>query len=85
MQLQRKFYPNVCNGRHRQRGPAMQEIVVSCKQCLSCGRVSLLTVPLMDYRNAKIVNCLFSKTTIDVRLAQFSPTHILPIVMTNTS
>ena len=36
------------------------------------GRVSLLTVPLTDYRNGKIVNCLFLKTTIKVRLAQCS-------------
>ena len=28
------------------------------------GGVSLLTVPLTGYRNGKIVNCLFSKTTI---------------------
>ena len=37
------------------------------------GRVSLLTVPLRGYPNGKIVNCLFSKTTICVRLAQCSP------------
>ena len=37
------------------------------------GGVSLLTVPLTDYRNGKIVNCLFSKTTINARLAQCSP------------
>ena len=34
--------------------------------------VSLLTVPLADYCNGKIVNCLFLKTTINVRLAQCS-------------
>ena len=37
------------------------------------GRVSLLMVPLTDYCNGKIVNCLFSKTTINIRLAQCSP------------
>ena len=40
-------------------------------QSLQAG-VSLLTVPLTDYRNGKIVNCLFLKTTIKVRLAQCS-------------
>ena len=36
------------------------------------GRVSLLTVPLEDYGNGKIVNCLFLKTAINVRLVQCS-------------
>ena len=37
------------------------------------GGISLLMVPLTGYRNGKIVNCLFLKITINVRLAQCSP------------
>ena len=33
------------------------------------GRVSLLTVPLTDYCNGIIVNCLFLKTTIRTALS----------------
>ena len=40
---------------------------------LDIGRVSLLTVPLRGYCNGKIVDCLFLKTTINIRLAQRSP------------
>ena len=37
---------------------------------IQTGHVSLLTVPLTDYCNGKIANCLFLKTTIKTALSQ---------------
>ena len=48
-------------------------IRLTCGSYFDIGGVSLLTVPLTGYRNRKIVNCLFTKTAINVRLAQCSP------------
>ena len=56
---------NVGQSSHIMQYSIIALLPASCLEYL--GGISLLTVPLTNYSNAKIVNCLFLKTTIDVR------------------
>ena len=51
--------------------PSSISSICILKQCChtDIGGVSLLTVPLIGYRNRKMVNCLFLKTTIRTALS----------------
>ena len=62
-----------CRKRGQVKKHSAEPTVISLFCDRDKGGVSLLTVPLTGYRNGKIVNCLFLKTTINVKKAQCSP------------